>query len=458
MRGLDHIVNAELTGPLVASWFTSLEAAVRQALARWAVNQIDFETGLLRDTWVRLDDPAIRSVAIASDPRLCSEVAEILVPEKRGGQHIALEQAAQQNGMSGKQSRSRLHDSIQKLLPSWLTRPEIALLLGADPFRTGWAFIANEIGRRTHAQYMAWRAAGASGEWRLINHLLLAEYFCQCRYSQAVHVAEELDNDARSGILSIRGVLVNTARWVGPSSVAEAAIPVSGFYGGAVLAHRDRSDLIASVHRESAATAAGDGIIERLLGHHTQDVPERVRSGEVSSANWLGNRRLRYTQFESSLLAYVAVAAIEQLTRGLARHQGLNTIKPNGAPAGIPSVLQDHANLALPARLADRITMIFDSNKGNIRNRIMHGAFMLTNSKRLQANMLAAGRAIPDAPPHQDPYTPENIARLTLETLQYLDRAIPAIANLTAGDLDWGAGSRLNGADLNHRAQSCSCL
>lgn len=457
MKGLDYIVQAELIRPLARQWMAGLELAIRQSLARWAVDQIDFSTGLLRQSWLQLDEPMTRAVVVASDPKLGSTAAEILIPDKRCELHQAIEAAAHRNGMSCKQSIAASRASITRLVPTWLSRPEVARLLVSDPFNAGWGFIANEIGRRAHGRYVAWRTAGAADEWQLINSLLLAEYFRQCNYRQARQVNEELD-EARHGVMSIRGLLVNTSRRLSPNAVAEAAIPLSGFYGGAVLEHRHQSDLIACVHRESAATAAENGIAHRILGHYTHEVPSRVRSEEVAAANWLLNRRLRYSQFESTILAYMGIASIEQLIRGLAQQQGLNTFKPSGAPIGIPSVLSEHSNLLLPLQLTERVKVLFDSGKGNIRNRIMHGSFLLTHSKRLQANMIAAGITQPDEPPNQDPYTPENIASLTLEVLTYLDREVRGIATVTPVHLDWGNASRLTAADLSFCATLCHDL
>ena len=67
--------------------------------------------------------------------------------------------------------------------------------------------------------------------------------------------------------------------------------------------------------------------------------------------------------------------------------------------------------------------MIFDSGKGNIRNRVMHGIFMLTG-KRLQDNLIASGLATRPTPLERDAHTSENIANLVLECLQYLDNKV----------------------------------
>jgi len=85
--------------------------------------------------------------------------------------------------------------------------------------------------------------------------------------------------------------------------------------------------------------------------------------------------------------------------------------------------------------------MIFDSGRGNIRNRVMHGVFMLAG-KRLQDNLIAGGLAARPSPLERDAHTPENIANLVLECLQYLDNEVVGITNLSQADFDWGAPSR----------------
>lgn len=219
--------------------------------------------------------------------------------------------------MSGRQSKPKLCGRIAAMTPRWLTRPEIIALATESPLSAYWKSIANEIGRRTYGRYTTWRAGGADDEWRLINCLLLAEYFRQCRHANAKQVAHDLI-DSANGVMSIRGSLVNTSRWISPNAVAEEPIPISGFYGGIRLQHWDRSVLLAAVHRESASTAGHNGVMHRIAGPHTQDIPEAVRSGQVDTAAWLRARGFAYLRYERSILTYMGIAAIEQLVRALA--------------------------------------------------------------------------------------------------------------------------------------------
>jgi hypothetical protein len=390
MTGLDYIIEAELTGPLAVAWLNGLATAMQESLARWAADQIDFDRGVPLESWLRLDDPAVRTVAIASDPKLGSGLAGILIPEKDAGVHADLEAAAQRF-VTGNQSKVKLRGRIAPLVPRWLPRPEIVELAASMPIPQFWVTLANEIGRRIYPKYADWRAAGAAREWQFMNYLLIAEYFRQCRHTNAARVAQDL-HEASNSAMSIRGSLVNTARWVSREAVAETAVPISGFYGSVQLQHRDRSTLLACMHRESASTASGNGVMSRIAGPHTADVPEDVRSGRVSTAAWLRARGFAYLRYERTILAFMGIASIEQLVRAYAAHRNVPNYKPNGAPDGVPSLLK-HQNMQLPKALGDKIRMIFDSGKGNIRNRVMHGAFMLTSTKRMHDNLMAGGMA-----------------------------------------------------------------
>jgi hypothetical protein len=116
-----------------------------------------------------------------------------------------MQAAAERSGMTQQQNPGRLRSGIAEMTPRWLTRPEVLRRLVAPPFAEGWGFVANEIGRRA-------------------NHLLLAEFFRQCRHQKATQVLHELE-DCRSGAMSVRGSLVNTTGWVSPREVAEGGPP-----------------------------------------------------------------------------------------------------------------------------------------------------------------------------------------------------------------------------------------
>ena len=215
MTGIDYVLEAELTGPLAGPWMAALAEAMQESIARWATDQIDLESGILRDSWTALDDPTTRAVAIASDPLLGPRLAGILVPDGRGGQHLPLEAATTRAGMSGRQSKPKLCARIAAMTRRWLTRPEIIALATEFRLPACWKAIANEIGRRTYERYSTWRAAGATDEWRLINYLVLAEFFRQCHHANGRQVAHDLI-EAANGVLLIRGTLVNTSRGSAP--------------------------------------------------------------------------------------------------------------------------------------------------------------------------------------------------------------------------------------------------
>lgn len=446
MSGLDYIIEAELTGPLSVQWIDSFSDAIQRAFGRWAVGQLDVDAGRPGEYWGDLDNQVVRAIAVSADPQIATNLAELLVVEGNE-RHRALKAAAARAGMSEKQSVPTLRKRIVGLVPRWLSRPEIVGLTMAISYPGAWDAVADEIGRTAYEKLPAWAIGGAATEWQLINHLLLAEYFRQCRLPTAALVAHDL-LEAGSGLLSLRGSLVNTSRWISRTQVGEAQIPISGFKGHVALAHSDRSALVACVERESMSTATGNGFMGRIAGPHTGDVPEAVRAGQVDAAAWLRGRRAAYLRYERTVLAFMGLASIWQIVRAYAVALAVPIYRSNDAPIGIPKILKD-PRIQFPEPLKDRIRMLFDSGMGNVRNRVIHGVFIHSSSKRLHDNLVAGGLTPRQTAANRDPHTPENIAGLVLDCLQYVDRETQQLVALTPAQLDWGGPSRLTSQQFN---------
>ena len=149
--------------------------------------------------------------------------------------------------------------------------------------------------------------------------------------------------------------------------------------------------------------------------------------------------RLRaFTRYENSLLAYIAVADIEQLLRGWADRIGVNHRRDGGLPAAVHGWV---GGLGCSAGLEASIRELFDPTRANLRNRIVHSGFLVAESKSFQDNI-----AIGDPTRYgfllttADPYSPENVANLAIRCLQDLDAELAAGGGLAAGNLRW-AGS-----------------
>jgi len=254
MTGIDHIIEAELTGPLDACWTAALERAFSESIARWAVDRLDIGSGQVGADWDRLDDPLFRATIPPADASLNAGVARRLEDQI---DHLRTTITAV---VKNRQTRESVRGRIAALLPRWLTRPDVTSLLAMSPFARDWSFVADEIGRRLHRACRTWLPIPAREEWLLINHLVIAEYFRQCRHERASQVRDEL-GDANMGLLSIRGTLQNTITHVTASCVEGDAVPVSSFSGGITLLHPHLSDLLDTLSRESRETAAGNGVM-----------------------------------------------------------------------------------------------------------------------------------------------------------------------------------------------------
>ncbi len=441
MNGIDHIIEAELTGPLAATWKVAFERSITESIARWAADQLDLCSGRVGADWDRLDDPLFRTSISMSDASLGAGVAKYLED------HIDQLRTTIQKAVGNRQTRESVRRRVAALVPRWLSRPDVSSMLTVLPFSHDWTFVADEIGRRLHRAYRTWLPIPAREEWQLLNQLVLAEYFRQCRHLRASQVRNELD-DANTGLLSIRGTLQNTITNVTASGVEGDGVAVSAFSGGITTLHPNLSDLLATVSRESRETAAGNGVMRRIVGgHHRSEQPGAVRIGQVAMTAVQSARELAYARYERSILAYMAIAAIEQLLRALATHRmgaGFH-MKAGNVPKGVPGWLD---GLGLPRGLVDRILVLFDSARGNVRNRIMHGVFVFTSTKRLQDNLSVVGLAPPlPVGTLPDRYTPANIAHLALECLRDVDAQLAGVA-LTDADFAWATAWQLTADEI----------
>ena len=67
---------------------------------------------VLAQSWLGLDDPGLRSVAIASDPQLGREAGEAIVPDAAAPTYAQLQAAAERSGMTQQQNPGRLRSGI----------------------------------------------------------------------------------------------------------------------------------------------------------------------------------------------------------------------------------------------------------------------------------------------------------------------------------------------------------
>lgn len=441
MPSIEDVVQSELSGPLRDRWLTALRRATREALGGHAVGLLDLDAVATRPGWERLDDPVRRAEVAGNAAGLYGRCAELLVTEL--GQFGALRQAVRDAG-HGKQSAPSIRRRVVTVAPALMRLPASVGELTASPFSAGWDFVGDAVARRVYAEYRGRIPTPARDEWRLMNRLILVEYFRQCRLPEARLVAEELAETAQ-GLLSVRGTLVCAAQAVAASGATGEPVPLATLAGGITLRHRGLSDLLGAVADESAATPAGRGVMRRVVGRFHADPPNAVREGLVAMGQVQDARLRSYRRYEHSLTAYMGVAAIEQLLRAWATNRGVDHLRAGGLPAPVAAWLED---LNLPAVLDGRVRTLFDPARAGVRNRMMHSGFLLTASKSLQENLAVANPARYGGAA-ADPYAPENVARLVLECLRDLDAVAGATVALTGADLGWAGPWRLTAAELD---------
>lgn len=287
-------------------------------------------------------------------------------------------------------------------------------------------------------------------EWRLTTRLILIDYFRQCRLPEARLVAEELA-EATRGLMSVRGTLVCTAGTVTADGSGDQPVAVAGYTGGILLGHTSLSDLLLAVSDESRATAADRGVMRRVVGGHHSNQPDAVRRGQVAMAAVQDARLKSYRRYEHSILAYLAVAGTEQLLRAFATSQNVNHLRAGGLPDSVTNWV---ARLALPPALEQKVRTLFDSDQANVRNRLMHSGFLLAASKSFQENLeIANPSRYGPAGRTADPFTPANVAYLTLDCVRELDAEVRARGALTDADLSWAGPWRLTAAELSFGRQ-----
>ena len=418
MPSIEDVVQTELLGPLQAQWMMALSQAVPRVLGEYAIGLLDCEAITTNADWNSLDDPLSRAQKVVQSP---------LLPELCGrflqNQVNHLRRAIIDAGFE-RQTGASISRRIATVTPALLQLPASIAELTASPFAQSWRFVADALARQVYVAYQGRLPTVAPEEWKLINRLILVDYFRQCRLPEARLVGIEVTQATR-GLLSIRGTLVSTANSVSATGAEGNDLPIGGPPSAAPLSLSGLSDGLASLNHEMTATAANNGVMRRLTARFMTGIPPTLRQARLRS----------FTRYENSLLAYIAVANIEQLLRGWADRDNVNHRRDGGLPAPVHTWVGD---LGCSPGLEARIRELLDPTQANLRNRIVHSGFLVTENKSFQDNI-----AIGDPTRYgfllytSDPYSPKNVANLSIRCLQDLDTELTAGVGLTAVNLGW---------------------
>jgi hypothetical protein len=398
----------------------------RKAVAARAVDLIDLDRGELGDRWGDLDQPRVRAKALSWSPGLWEACADSLRPQL-GSFNTALNQA---------RLRQLNWSPLRKYLLSWV--PAAVNRNGNSiqrerVFPELWPLVGDELARRLYA---ANRCTFTDPEWRYLNGMLLCGFFAGCRLTTASLVEQALAEGRQWRPLGLRGVFVRVPEQICPKGIADRPPAVARRSGGVALRHAALSPLLAAIHAESQAVPAGRGALHEIM---PLQGPSRELAGfyhplPPSQRAAALDKSFRLTEY--NLLAYLALAGIEQLLRGWATHQGRQHLKPNGQPRGVLEWLQRELRPTPELMVLSR--ELYDADGSNIRNRVMHGNLTEVEAKRLEAYMAALH---PDAirlSAGCDPYHPENLAQLCLDCLERIDAEVTsAVGRLAPDDFSW---------------------
>lgn len=436
MPSIEDVVQTELLGPLQAEWIQALRQAVPRVLGEHAIGMLDCEAITTKADWNSLDDPLYRAQTVGQSallPELCGQFLRLQVIPR-------LRQAIIDAGFE-RQTCASICRRIATVTPALLLLPAFNAELTASPFAQSWRFVADALARQVYVTYRGRIPSVAAEEWKLINRLILIDYFWQCLLPEARLVGIEVAQASR-GLFSIRGTLVCTVGSVSATGAKGYDVPFCSTYVAVSLSHSGLSDGLTILPHEVAATAANNGVMRRLTARFMTGISPGIRQ----------EARLRsFTRYENSLLAYVSVANIEQLLRGWADRNNVNHRRDLGLPAPVHTWAGE---LGCSPGLEARIRELFDPMQANLRNRIVHSGYLVTESKSFQDNI-----AIGDPTRYgyllsaADPYSPENVANLAICCLQDLDSELAANGGLTSSNMSWAAAWCLTASQLQFGRQ-----
>ena len=225
-----------------------------------------------------------------------------------------------------------------------------------------WRAAANELGRRIHGMISQ---TSEVSESVVHNSLLVAGYFWACNLPNEGLIGSELRGSSLS-LLSVQGALVDIAERVSSRGIGDARPQIVTPAGGFTLQHQGLSPLLDLLVNEAKMVTSGNGFLMRWLGA----IPTNI-SAQVDPALMRALRAVAYPQYEYSVLAFMALSAIEQLLRAYAHRAGLFEGQKQLTLNRRDEIA---TTLGGDTKIRDAIATIYDNARGNLRNRILHGA------------------------------------------------------------------------------------
>jgi len=426
-----------LTADSFATATNVVRVITQQALARRAADLIDPGVGALSPEWPRLDEPRYRTKIVQWDSTQWQACVERWKPQR-----TAINEALQTAGKS-KLGWEALCKRLFNVTPIVVSRAR-QVVDRENPFPGLWRLVADELAARLYKRNTPHLL---DPEWGYLNVLLLIGFFSSCRLPRARLVWEAMDQ-VRQKPMGPRGVFVRVPELISNSGVADRAVPLSARSGGVSLAQEGVSVLVAATAEESRKVSIGRGMLHEIMSiHGPSDVPLSMW-GAATPIQLARARDAAFRLYEYTIVAYLALASVEQLLRSWAHRMGQGHVKANGQPQGVLEWVQ---HLGCPNALLEAVRDLYDSDRSNIRNRVMHGNLLEVEAKRMEAYLPVLDDAsVSTIGGMNDPFHPQNIARLCLDCLENVDAALTTAGlALCPADLAWTAKFALSSEEID---------
>src|ERR1051326_1268853 len=435
MAKLHDILMDALENGACAVWPGIWQRHVQNTVAQRAVALIDVEAGRIRRSWRELDDVRLRRKLLQGSfvqhAVLASSIYETQGLRRKFNDLLVTKGIRQLNATSFRDAATTVVPTLAQI------RRAAKTITDSNPFPDAWPIVADLLAAELHRRSLP---NFPDPEWYLLQGLLFVGFFQTCRLPIAMLV-EELFREHASAILCARGEFLRIPERISPTGVHDVPVRVSVQTGTAItLSSAWLSPLIEATATEANRTAAGDGFLHRMIPIWDVESMPLSSMGSVRASQLGACRDATYRLYEHTVVGFLALSAIECLLRTWAFHlmttrpAQISIFKANGQPNGVLDWIDD---LNCGEQVRTVVKDLYDNDKSNIRNRLLHGNLLEIHAKRKEAN-LAIGD--PDSfgwlRRTADPYSPANIARLCLECLIAID-AETATIPLSPGDAAW---------------------
>jgi len=349
--------------------------------------------------------------------------------------NAAVATASDNTGRSyDKRTKPRMRKHLGLVLGALISAPVSNAIVATVSAIDIWRAAANELGRRIHDTISK---AVDVPDSILHNELLIAGYLWVCNLPNEGLVANELSSFSIS-MLSVQGTLVDIVERVSPLGIEDQRLTIAVPTGKFTLQHQAFSPLLDLLVNETQKVASGQGFLMRWLGAMQTDTSVRVDPTLMQRL-----RGAAYPQYEYSVLAFMALSGIEQLLRAFAHNASLFEGQERFTPSRLTRIV---TALGGDAVVRDAIARIYDDTRGNLRNRIFHGAQLHIARSQQQATISIAAPLM--YPQVADAFSPENVFLSCLSSLQTLDARISEVTVLTSADFAWTRHLELQPGEL----------